>query len=275
MSSLLAAALVIAATQFGAIQVNVDAGLEVYLDSRLMGKATPTGLRIVDVPVGAHTISVKTSWGSAIGYNVTVAQGKTSNVQVAAIGLRTRTRGEDSTIEVKVETQAPACDLVIGTDRVTKAPAELRIEHLRPGATNVNVKCAGKTASMDIYLGTGRLLTLQANFATGKMQVLSDESRVTQMTVQTPSDMIMRMSLPVDWKRALISAIVPGARLSSIRQISDSAVEAIISGNSSAVFKAMSAMQDDERVYSVQAGRYKYPDQSNGDYEIPIRVTFK
>jgi hypothetical protein len=275
----LIAAVLFAASQVGTIQVFVDPGFEVFLDSHSMGVSAGQGLQINDVAPGEHVVTVKTSWGTSLGQRVTVVAGQISKVPVASLGLRTRPRGDDSTVVVQVlKTTAVVCDLAMGSQKISKKPSELQFDKVPSGPYRVALTCGGRSATTDITLAPGRLITLQADLATGRMTVTSDESRITQMKVRGPAEVIMAMDLPIAWRRALAGAVVPGITVSTISQLSDRKAKVVLKTIDLASIQgfAVSLSSSPEVVEVNSDYDYQYRYQATRDgYELSLIVTFR
>lgn len=271
----IAALFVIAAMQVGAIHVFVEPGFEVLLDSRPIGMSTAGegGLQIREVPVGEHEVAVKTPWGKLITSKVSVVGGVTADISISSLGLRGRTRGDDSTVEVQVTSPAPACELSVGNERVAGASDELKIDHLRPGRYRVTVKCGSKMATTDIQLAAGRIVTLHADVNTGKIRMLNDRPRITAVNVPTAQDTIMRLPLPIGWRRVFASALVPGVKASSITQLNDVRAEAVFMvPDYSAGSAVVERLRDREEVHEVLVEDYR---QYREGMQIRLRVLFR
>lgn len=270
------AAVLVAALQVGTIQVFVDPGFEIFLDSKPMGTSAGRGLQISDVAPGEHIISVKTPWGTSLSQKVNVLEGEILAVPIAALGLRTRPRGDESTVVVQpFKTTAATCELAMGAARVTGKPAELQLDHVPSGPVRATLRCGSKTAAMDLTLAPGRLLTLQADLPSGKLKVVGDESRITQMKVRTAEDIIMAMSLPMTWKKVIIASLTPGVSISSITQQGDRAVTISVtaSGYSSA-YAFYRKLDDHPDVQDVSQVSSRYLRAGDG-YELTFRTIFR
>src|SRR5436190_21400368 len=103
MFTLLALLWVVTPPQVGSIQVMVEPGATVFLDGRQTGVSTSAmgGFSIEEVPVGDHEVTIRTSYGGGVSKRVMVNQGQTTTITISSLGLRSRTRGDDATIEVQ------------------------------------------------------------------------------------------------------------------------------------------------------------------------------
>ena len=213
MLTLLAFLFVVAPQQTGSIHVVVEPNAAVFLDGHQVGISSPEagGFVIEQVPLGAHDIVVRTSYGGAANAKVTVNIAQTSTVSISSLGLRTRTRGDDSTIELQVVTDRPTCDLQVGMDRVSGAPADLHVERVRPGPQHVTVACGDRQVTNDVDIPASKIVTIAADPARRTLRVVASRDRITTMYVPTVADSIMRMDLPFTWKRAVAASVVAGA----------------------------------------------------------------
>lgn len=204
--------------QVGAIHILVEAGDTVFLDSRAMGMSSTSagGMLINNVPIGEHEVIVRTPAGGNAVTRVVVQFGETSTISISSLGLRTRSRGTDAAVEMQVGQQTTPCDLRVGTDHVTAAGEELRIDHVHPGTQKVAIACGNKTAAADVEIAPGKIVTFAADLTAHKLRVVGERDRVTAMVVPTVQDAIMRLDLPFSWKRAIAATLSPGMRPKSI-----------------------------------------------------------
>lgn len=270
------AAILLAALQVGTIQVFVDPGFEIFLDSRPMGTSAGRGLQISDVAPGDHVVTVKTPWGTSLSQKVNVLEGQILAVPIAALGLRTRPRGDESTVVMQpVKTTAATCDLAMGAAHVTGKPAELQLDHVPSGPYRATLTCGSKSAAMDMTLAPGRVITLQADLSAGRMKVVADDSRITQMKVRTAEDVIMAMSLPMTWRKAIVSSLTPGVSISSITQQNDrTAMISVTAGGYSAASAFYRKLDGHPDVADISQVSSRYLRAGDG-YELVFRATFK
>lgn len=215
MRALLLVLLVVTPPQVGSVHILVESGDTISMDGREVGvsSAAAGGLLLTDVPVGDHEIVVRAPGGGSATARITVSFGMTTTVPISSLGLRIHARSNDSTVEVQVPAESTRCELVIGNDRV-------RCAH------TIAVTCGEKHASADVDIPAAKLVTLQADLATGKLHVVGRRDRVTAVLVPTPADKIMRLDLPFTWKRAIAAPLTTGVQPNSIEQKGGMRVEA-------------------------------------------------
>jgi hypothetical protein len=221
MLALLALLWVTTPAQVGAIHILVEPGDAVFLDGRQVGisSAASGGYLMERVDVGDHEIMIKTPAGGVVTKKVTVYVAQTSTITISSLGLRTRARGDDAAIEIQALSGGGNCELAVGSERVTAAPDDLRIERVRPGMQQVTVVCNGKKASGSFDLPPGKIVTMSADLTTSRMKIVNERNRVTAVYVPTVEDYIMRLDLPFSWKRAVAATLVPGVKPKSITRL--------------------------------------------------------
>ncbi len=214
----LALLLVVTPAPVGTVHVLVEPGDAIFLDGKQVGVsgAAAGGLVIESVPVGGHEIVVRTPSGGSAAAKFNVALGLTSRVTISSLGLRTRARGDDASIEMQIASDPVKCELTVGTDKTVGSSEDLRMDHIRPGRQKVALACGGKHAAGDIDVPAGKTITVHADLAAGKLQVVNERSRVISVYVPTVADAIMRLDLPFTWKRAIAASLVPGVTPKSI-----------------------------------------------------------
>ena len=280
MLTLLAFLWVVAPQQTGSIHVVVEPNAAVFLDGRQIGISSPLagGLVIEQVPLGQHEIVVRTSYGGAVTSKVMVNIGQTSTVNISSLGLRMRSRGDDSTIEIQVVTDKPTCDLQVGMDRINAAPADLRMERVKPGPQHVTVACGDRQVTNDLDIPASKIVTVAADPAKRTLRILESRDRITTMIVPTVADSIMRMDLPFSWKRAVAASIVAGVHPKAIARNSyhpNSQLQAkILFDTYGAMVAFISQLRDRAEVMNVD---YDYDQYSNRDGTVnaTVLITFK
>lgn len=279
MLTLLAFLYVIAPQNTGSIHVVVEPNAAVFLDGRYMGISSPEagGLVIEQVQLGQHEIVVRTSYGGAVTSKVTVNIAQTSTLSISSLGLRMRTRGDESTIELQVVTDRPTCDLQVGMDRVSAAPADLKMERVKPGPQHVTVACGDRQVTNDVDIPASKIVTIAADPSKRTLKVLGSRDRITTMIVPTVSDAIMRMDLPFSWKRAIAASVVPGVHpkqiaRSSYHPNSQLAAKCLFDSYGSMV-AFIGQLRDREEVMNVD---YDYDSYSNRDGSVnaTLLITF-
>lgn len=270
----LAALFVIAATNVGVIHVFVEPGFDVFLDSRLIGKSTSSegGLQIREVPAGDHEVTVKGPYGRAIASRVTVFAGNTAGVSISSLGLRSR-GADESTVEVQVQAPSNTCDLFVGGERMVSTDNEMRVDHLKPGQYRILLTCGSRSASINLSLPAAKILTLHADLATGKMKVIGDRPRITSVVVPTAEDAIMRMPLPVKWKRVFAGSLVAGVKAKQITQVNDVRASAVyVAPDYSTMEQVADRIRSRDEVDSVYIEDSRL---TRDGYVFQLRVTFR
>lgn len=275
MTLLLALLLAIQPVRAGAIHVLVEPGDTIELDGREAGVSSMAagGLLITNVAAGEHEIVVRTPTGGHASAKVNVTEGNTSTVQISSLGLRIRTRGNDSTVEVDVTPVSATCDLLAGNDEITAAPAELRLDHVRPGPQRVALRCGEKHAASDLDIPAAKIVTVQANFEKHTLRIVHARERVTALVVPTAADAIMRLDLPFAWKRAIAAALPPGLKPNSVARKGNLSVEVTFRGadwRTAETFRAR--LEDRPEIATVQFTDY---DTSRTVAQFRYLITFR
>ena len=277
MLTLLLVLLVVTPPQVGSVHILVESGDTIYMDGRQVGISSGAGggLLLTDVPVGDHEIVVRAPSGGSATAKITVSFGMTTTVPISSLGLRIHARGNDSTVEVQVPAESMRCELVIGNDRVSAAPEELRMEHVRPGLHTIAVTCGEKHASAGVDIPAAKLVTLQADLANGKLHVVGRRDRVTAVLVPTPADKIMRLDLPFTWKRAIAASITNGVQPRSIEQKGGMRVEAKFSVQGFDDSPAEEFLSRLKERPEVETAYVSGSDSSRGGMTFTLSITFR
>lgn len=275
---LLAILWVVTPAQVGSIHILVEPNAAIFLDGRQLGISSSAagGFMIESVAVGDHDITVKTSYGGSVSKKVTVNEGQDTTITISSLGLRTRSRGDDAALEVQTTLAgSTSCNLLVGTERFTANAEELRGDRLRPGSQNVTVTCGDKRATGNIDLPSGKIVTVQADFAKGKLISVGDRPRVTAVYVQTVEDRIMRLDLPFSWKRAVAASLVANVKPRSITRLGMVQLEVTMEGPSyNAIAEFARNIQQRPEVKNVYIKSWDYYLRGGGS-EATYVVTFQ
>jgi hypothetical protein len=261
MLTLLTLLLVVTPAQVGSLHILVEPGDAVFLDGRQVGTSSVAagGMMLENVPVGNHEIVVRTPAGGSSSSKVSVVASTTSTVTISSLGLRGRARGEDTTIAVQVTSDSPRCDLTVGADTIAGTPSEIRIEHVRAGRQKVTLACGTKRATGDVDVAPAKVITLQADLATGKIKTIHEEDRITSIYVPTVQDTIMRMDLPFLWKRAIAATLAPGVKPRSISRSGTLSVTiTYIAANYRDIDDTVEALRERSEVQRISRLDYQY-----------------
>ena len=211
-------------------------------------------------------------WGNAVTSKVTVVAGNTAGVSISSLGLRGR-RADDSMIELQMPSASAACELLVGGERLVVSDTETRVDHLKPGQYRILLTCGSRTAAINLSLPAGRILTLHADLKTGHIKVIGDRSRITSVTVPTAEDAIMRMPLPVTWRRVFAGALVAGVKAKTITQMNDRRANAIyVAPDYSLMSEVVERIQSREEVERVQVENYRATQEG---VVFQLRVIFR
>lgn len=218
MLTLLALLWVTGPPQVGSIHILVEPGDAVFLDGRQVGVSSTAsgGFTIESVPIGDHEVTIKTPSGGSVSKKLSVYIAQTTTITISSLGLRTRARGDDASVEIQALSGVGTCELVVGAERVSAPAEDLRMDHVRPGPQNVTVTCGDKKASGSLDVPPGKIVTVMADLATSKLKIVNERNRVTAVYVPTVEDYIMRLDLPFSWKRAVAATLVPGVKPKNI-----------------------------------------------------------
>lgn len=275
---LLAILWVVTPTHVGSIHILVEPNAAIFLDGRQLGISSTAvgGYMIESVLVGDHDVTVKTSYGGSVSKKVTVNEGQASTLTISSLGLRTRARGDDAALEVQTTLPGSTkCDLVVGGERFSANADELRGDHVRPGSQSVTVTCGDKRASGSVDLPSGKIVTIQADFAKGKLTTVGDRARVTAVYVQTVEDRIMRLDLPFSWKRAVAASIVAGVKPQSINRLGMVQLAVTMTGpNYNAIEEFARNIRERAEVLSIYVQSWDYY-QRGGGSEASYIITFR
>jgi hypothetical protein len=260
--------------QVGAIHILVEAGDTVFLDAREMGMSSTAagGMLINNVPVGEHEVIVRTPAGGNAVTKVVVQVGETSMISISSLGLRTRSRGTDAAVEMQVGQQSTPCDLRVGTDHVTAAGEELRIDHVHPGPQKVAIACGARSAAADVEIAPGKIVTFAADLTAHKLRVVGERDRVTSMVVPTVQDAIMRLDLPFSWKRTIAATLSPGMRPKSITQKGMIAEAYFVTPDWEAANNMAMQLKERSEVQTVYVSVTEY---TKDGYVFLFRITFR
>jgi hypothetical protein len=282
MFTLLALLWVVTPPLVGSIQVMVEPGATVFLDGRQTGISTSAmgGFSIEEVPVGDHEVTIRTSYGGGVSKRVMVNQGQTTTITISSLGLRSRTRGDDATIEVQAAVPGSTnCELVVGTEKAGGTAEDLRIDHVHPGPQPVDVRCGDKRASGTIDVPPGKIVTVQADMATSKLKIINERARVTAVYVPTTEDAIMRLDLPFTWKRAVAASIVAGVKPKSVSRSGMVKLDITMSGPSyNAIEQFAERLKERKEVKTVYLKDWNYASSSHRDSDgvsMSYIVTFE
>lgn len=270
----IAALFILAATHVGVIHVFVEPGFDVYLDSRPIGKSTSSegGLQIREVPAGEHEVTVKGPTGRAISSRVTVFAGNTAGVSISSLGLRSR-GADESMLEVQVQASSATCQLLVGGERIISSDTEMRADHLKPGQYRILLTCGSRSASINLSLPAGRILTLHGDLATGRIKVIGDRPRITSVVVPAAEDAIMRMPIPVRWKRVFAAALSAGVKAKQITQVNDIRASAVyVAPDYSAMEEVAERIRARDEVETVYIEDYR---RTADGLVFQMRVTFR
>jgi hypothetical protein len=282
MFTLLALLWVVTPPQVGSIQIMVEPGAAVFLDGRQAGISSSAmgGFNIEEVPVGDHDVTIRTSYGGGVSKRVMVNQGQTTTITISSLGLRSRTRGDDATIEVQATIPGSTnCELAVGTEKAAGAAEDLRIERVRPGSQPVDVRCGDKRASGTIEVPPGKIVTVQADMATSRLKIINERARVTAVYVPRVEDAIMRLDLPFTWKRAVAASVVAGVKPKSVSRSGMVKLDITMTGPSySAIEQFAERLKERNEVKTVYLKDWDYTSSSHRDSDgvkMSFIVTFE
>ena len=260
----------------GALPVLVEPGDEIFLDARSVGLSSEaaSGMLLDDVPAGEHDLEIVTPSGASTSMKVNIYDGQVTTINVSSIGLRAgRPRGEDATVQLQVVTESRRCELIVGDQHIAGAKDDLRIEHLKPGKEHIGVICGAQTAEGDIDIPAGGYVTVAPDFASGKVHVATQHSRVIAMSVPTPEDAIMELQLPLKWKRAIVESLVTGVHAEAItRDRGLTVIATFTSPDWVSMMTFLRHLRGHNEVSSVEALRYwSIANGIRGRFEITFR----
>jgi hypothetical protein len=244
----------------GALHILVEPGDEIFLDARSVGLSSEaaSGMLLDDVPAGEHDLEIVTPGGARTSMKVNIFDGQVTTINISSIGLRAgHPRGEDATVELQVVTQSRRCELIVGDQHIAGAKDDLRVEHLKPGKQHIGVICGAETAEGDIDIPAGGYVIVAPDFASGKVHVATQHSRIITMSVPTPEDAIMELQLPLQWKRAIAESLVTGVHAEAItRDRGLTVIATFTSPDWVSMMKFLRQLRRQDEVSSVEALRY-------------------
>jgi hypothetical protein len=279
MLTLLALLWVTTPAQVGSIHILVEPGDAIFLDGRQVGISSNAmgGFLIESVPTGEHEVMIKTPSGGGVTKKVTVYVAQTSVITISSLGLRTRSRGDDATVEVQALSGGGNCELVAGPERITGPADDLRLERIRPGSQTVTVTCGDKKARGEIDVPPGKIVTVAVDFTTSKLKIVNERNRIVAVYVPTVEDYIMRLDLPFSWKRAVAATLVAGVKPTSISRQGMVQLAVTYTGpNYSSIEEVAGRLKDRKEVKSVylrdyDSGYYR----NNKAAEMSFIITFE
>lgn len=258
----------------GAIHILIEPGNEILLDARSVGFSSEasSGMMLDPVPAGEHDLVIKTPEGAHSALRVRVSDGEITTLTISSIGMRATHRGEESTLELNAVSASRRCELIAGSTKMAGNKDDLRIEHLSPGEQRVTVYCGARSASSLIDIPGGMIVTVTADFDSGRVRVVNQRQRVTTVSVANPEDAIMHLDLPLKWRRAIATSLVEGVHSEGITREGNLEVNASFSAAQWDMLDTfINRLRHHDNVASVDAVRSRW---SNGPV-VRLKITFR
>jgi len=162
------------------LQVVTEAGVEIYLDGKLIGTTTERdgGLYITGLTEGKHKLKAVMKGYEPQEVTVAVVEGRTATVSISMTATRERVRNMDAHQSVSMKTETgtielrsipphPPATVYVNGDR--KGEGQLRIEGVPKGNVRIKVVRGSGVVTAEYYLGSEKRIVLTAHFGTDQI----------------------------------------------------------------------------------------------------------
>ena len=100
---------------------------------------------------------------------------------------------------------------------IAKVGDSMALDEIAPGSYHVTVNCGARgLAQGDVKVTEGRVVILDTDLKSHRLNLLGDRSRVTRVAIADPNKAIVNAPLSPEVKRAIINGLSGGATISAI-----------------------------------------------------------
>lgn len=232
---LLALLLVTDDAGFGDVWVRTEPGIVVHLDGKQAGITTHAdlGLRLRNVEVGRHELTVSMPGAGSAKFAVDVEFGRTTELKVPVLALRARRDpARNGGLELRLEPYQPECFATLRGNRYEIANALTRVNDVAPGKQTMAVTCGARCLRSEVDFPAGRIVVVRADLKQNKLVVIEDRPRVVEVAVRESSDGLVHARIPASARRALIASI-GSAEVLEARTLAPNKVQVVFRTSSS------------------------------------------
>ncbi len=187
-------------------------GLQVLVDGNVAGTTSNVdgGALLKGIAAGPHHIIVRTPDGREAAFNVKIAEGLQTEINVSPLGFRKLNRpAEESDAGLLRVTSIPLDATVEfhGGTRENHDATELTFDAVPPGRYPIVVTLGGKTARAEVDVPKGSAVTVEVNFKTATITTIETKMRPRRLQVNDPNDALKMLDVPSQWKTAIRTAL--------------------------------------------------------------------